>query len=180
MKEGHPWRWALTISSSWTHGFCGNKVSHQSGKGWNLGPLTTVPAPGQMCPEHRLQRNHKGLKVTAYMHSLGKQLMNNKKQKGQNPAATSEVLRAKAGSCTWSLHPAPPRGWADHPSYTSGPTHRAAPTLTPCKGPARTTPPHQRASKGTCFLFSLTCAAARIPVKLCLNSSSGLLPTSTD
>ena len=34
--------------------------------------------------------------------------------------------------------------------------------------------------QGTCFLLSLLAGAARIPVKPCLNSSSGLLPISTD
>ena len=45
------------------------------------------------------------------------QIMNNKIQKGQKPIVTSEVPGAKAGSCTWSLHTAPPRGWADHLSH---------------------------------------------------------------
>ena len=58
-----------------------------------------------------------------------------KKQTGQNPTATSEVLRTKAGYCTGSVHTASPSGWADHLSHTSSQTYLSAPTPTPFKEP---------------------------------------------
>ena len=98
---------------------------------------------------NRIQRNYKGLKITACMCSWGKLWRRYKKTK--NPTATSEVSRAKAGCCAWSLHPAPPREWADDPSLLSSPTQGSTPTLTPFKGPAH--PPLRQQARGavTCF-----------------------------
>ena len=82
----------------------------------------------------------------------------NKIQKGQNPAATSQVPGAKAGYRAWSLHTAPPRGWADHLIH-SGPTHRSAPApaLTPFKGPAL---PHWGSEQGYLLLvFTPSCCS---------------------
>ena len=95
--------------------------------------------PGPLCcractwtnisSSYRIQRNHEGLKIAACMHSWGKLWTRYKKTK--NPTATSEEPGAKAGHCACPLHSAPPKGWADHLSHTSGPTPRHTPTLTP-------------------------------------------------
>ena len=129
--------------------------------------------PGTLCstctwtnvPEEQIQRNYQGTKKNC-THGQSAQIINEKMQKGQNLAATSEGQGAIAGSCPWSLHTAPPRGWADDPSRPSDPT-----TLTAFKGPAC---PPQGGNKGTCCLPSLTPAAAQVPVKPCPNSYSGL------
>ena len=57
---------------------------------------------------HRIQRNSKGLKITVCMCTWGK-LGTTRYKKDQNPTATSEDLRAKAGYCTCPLHTATPR-----------------------------------------------------------------------
>ena len=59
-----------------------------------------------------------------------------KTQKGQNPNATSEVLRTKAVYCTGSLYTASPNRWADHLSHTSSQIYLSSPTPTPFKEPA--------------------------------------------
>ena len=79
----------------------------------------------------------------------------------------------EAGYCAYSLHTAPPTGWADRLSHPSGLTL----TLTSYKGPAS---PPQGVSTRTCYMFSLPGAAAGAPVKPCLNFSSGLLSISID
>ena len=118
------------------------------------------------------QQNTKKLQGTKNhcIHAQLGQIMN-KIQKGHKPTAISEVPGAKAGSPAGSLHTAPPRGWTDHLSLPSiQPTHQPPPS------------PHLRnqplllgeRAKGTCYLFSLH-RAAQAPVKLCLNSLSGLL-----
>ena len=70
------------------------------------------------------------------------------------------------------------KGWSDHLSYPSSPTPGHTPTLTPYKEPAHH--PRQGVSKGNCYLFSLTPAAAGAPVKPCLNFLPGLLSISID
>ena len=84
---------------------------------------------------NRMQRNYKGLKITACVCSWGN-LWTTKYKKTKNPTATSKVLGSKAGYCPWSLHIAPPGGWADHLSHPSSLNHGPTPTLTPFKGPA--------------------------------------------
>ena len=61
------------------------------------------------------------------MHAKLGQIMNNKIQKDPNSTSTSEVSRAKAGYCPWSLHTAPPRRWADHLNPSSGQSHPPSP-----------------------------------------------------
>ena len=63
-----------------------------------------------------------------------------------------DLMYAKAEYCPWFLHTAQPRGWADHLSYASCPTHWFNPSLTPFKEL-----PHLL---GTCYLFSLPLAVA--------------------
>ena len=85
--------------------------------------------------------------------------------------------RAKPGFCVWSLHTQPPRVCTDHQSHPSiGTTDLPS---RPFMKPTLPTPPPGM-GQGTCFLLSLLAGAARIPVKPCLNFSSGLLPISTD
>lgn len=81
---------------------------------------------------HKQQQDIKTLRTrnTAVMHSWGKfWTMIYKKAKTQ-PAATSEMPAAEAGSHAWSLHPVPARGWAGHqaPLQPNSPIY---PTLTP-------------------------------------------------
>ena len=119
----------------------------------------------------RKNTNCKRLKITVYMHSSGK-LWKTRYKKARNPAATSEVSRAKSRVlCMVPAH-----------STTKGgeQTTQATPLTRPMNPPLPS--PHLRnqlallqgMSKGTCFLFLLPLAAAQVPVKLCLNFSSGL------
>ena len=63
------------------------------------------------------------------------QFMNNKIQKGRKPAATFEVLGAKAELiCTIPAH-SPTQRVLDHLRHSSSPTPRCALILTPLKGP---------------------------------------------
>ena len=56
----------------------------------------------------------------------------------------------------WSLHRAPPRGWADHLSHASWPTHRPAPVVIAFKLPSSFS---LGASKGTCTSFAPLCCS---------------------
>ena len=67
----------------------------------------------------------------------------------------------KARCCACPLTSIPPRGWANHLSHF---------TLTPYKEPAHPI----LEDKGICHLFSLSPAVAGVPIKPCLNFSSGL------
>lgn len=97
--------------------------------------------------------------------------------KCHKPTKLSDALRAKAGSYPWYVQTALPRRWADHLSH-------------PCSLPAYPPlpAPHlrdQHAFLGECeqghllFIFS-PFAAAWVPMKHCLSSSSGLLSISID
>ena len=102
----------------------------------------------------------------------------------KNLTATFEEPGAKTGCWEqmWGTAHAPctqhhQRGWATHLSHPSSPSPGHTPTLTPCKEPARQPSPsplRERASKGTCCLFSLHAAAAGAPIKPRLNFSSAL------
>ena len=98
-----------------------------------------------------------------------RQIMNSKIQKNQNLTANSEVSRAEAGYCAWSL--TQHRKWADHPHHPPSrslnlplPSHHLRDQLTTPQG----------VNKGTCF-FSLPCAAVWVPIKTCLTSYQFLL-----
>ena len=111
------------------------------------------------------------------MHAQLGQIMNNKIQKDQNPTATSEELGAKQGIghalITTKGVGRPPKPLLQLDLWTRPlPSSRIRNQLVPFP------PPHQGDSKGTCCLFSLPHAAARIPVKPCLSFSSGLLSVS--
>ena len=73
-----------------------------------------------MSPTRFLCPNYKRLKLTALHAHLGQ--INNKIQKGQNPASTSEAPGAKAWPWACPLHTASPKGWADLLSHPSSPT----------------------------------------------------------
>ena len=115
-----------------------------------------------------VQKNTKKLQGTktncTHVH-MG-QRRNSKIQKGHKPTAISELPGAKARYYESSLYTAPPRGWADHLSHPSSPTHQS---IHPHRHPIYGN------SKGTCHWFSLPGATARVLTKPCLNFSSGLL-----
>uniref|UniRef100_A0A8C2SI78 TRAF interacting protein n=1 Tax=Capra hircus TaxID=9925 RepID=A0A8C2SI78_CAPHI len=74
--------------------------------------------------------------------------MNKKIQKGQNTAAIPEVLGAKPGYCTGSLHTGPPKGWAHrHLSYPCGSACQSAPLHSPHMRNSLLTPLLSPASK---------------------------------
>ena len=123
------------------------------------------------CLLKRQNTNYKRLKITVYMHSWGK-LWKTRYKNARNPAATSEVSRAKIRVlCIVPAHSTTKVGEQ---------TTQATPLTWPMNLPLPS--PHLRdqlallqgVSKGTCFLFLLPLVAAQVPVKLCLNFSSGL------
>ena len=64
-------------------------------------------------------------------------IMDNKIQDDQKkPTATSEEPGAKVGYCTCPLYSTSPKGWTDHLTPPSDPTHGHIPNLTPCNEPA--------------------------------------------
>ena len=98
----------------------------------------------------------------------------NKIQKGQNPAAISEVLEAKVGDCTWSLHT---KGVARPPKPPLQPTYRP---LTLFHLRDRLTPlswPISGRQQGHLLLVLTPWCCSRSPS---LNFSSGLLWISLD
>lgn len=101
----------------------------------------------------------KGTKTSCVPTQLG-HIISDEIQKDQ------KLSRSRVLACT--PYRAPPRGWADHLSDPSSLTPGYTPALSPQLSP-------QEASKGSCYLFSLPWAAAQIPIKPCLNFSSGLL-----
>ena len=79
----------------------------------------------------------------------------------------------KQGICAWPLHMAPPRGPAHHVRHPAPRPGR--PNLLPSSPHFRDhLAPPWGASGGTCYWFSLPCAAVGVPVKFCLNSTPGL------
>lgn len=83
--------------------------------------------------------------------------MNNKMNKGHEPAAIPEVLGAKLGYCTEPCKEHHQESGKTTQAIPPAPHHQSAPNHTPFKEPAC---PPQRASKGVFFLFLLSCAAA--------------------
>ena len=100
------------------------------------------------------------------MHSWG-----NYQQDTKRPKTQLLLLRGKKQK-QGTMH-AP---CTQHHQATSDPTPGPAPTLPPYKGLACHLP--QGVSKGNSYLFLLLNAAARVPIKLCLSFSSGLLAIS--
>ena len=107
-----------------------------------------------MSPTRFLCPNYKRLKLTALHAHLGQ--INNKIQKGQNPASTSEAPGAKAWPWACPLHTASPKEWADHLSHSSGPTHHDVTTLKPFKKLFPATPFPASGSKQGNLLLVLT------------------------
>ena len=113
--------------------------------------------------QQQIQRNYKGLKITACTHSWGKLWTRYKKTK--NPPAASE---------------GPARDPCTQHDQGSGPPTQATPLARPTAPPLPSThlrsssPPTSGSEQGHRYLLSLLPAAARVPVKLCLNFSSGL------
>ena len=106
-----------------------------------LGPGTWDPLlqcwPLDISLSNRIRRNYKGLKITVCMSSWGK-LWTTKYKKAQTQLPLMRCQEQKQGTHAWSLHTAPPRGWGDHLSHTSG-SHRPTPILTPFKEPGLST-----------------------------------------
>ena len=123
---------------------------------------------------NKIQRNYKGLKITACVSRWLKPWTKRyKKAKTQLPLL--RFLEQKQGAmhdaCT-EHH----KGGGQTTQSPSGP-HRSTPPLTPLKEPAR---PLRGVSKGTFNLPLLPHATALVPIKPCLNSSSVLLAGSID
>ena len=91
---------------------------------------------------NKIQRNSKGLKITAYSAARANHGQEDTKSL-KTQLSKSRLLGAKPVYYACSLHAIPPKGWADHLSHLSGP----GPTLTliPYKEPACT--PHPLESK---------------------------------
>ena len=107
--------------------------------GWDLGPWTlycSVCTWTNASSRNKIQRNYKGLKITACMHSWDKLWTRRykKTKKSQchfwRAGSKNRVSGAKAGYCPRPLHSTPPKGRANHLSHTSSPTHGHTPTLT--------------------------------------------------
>ena len=98
-----------------------------------LGPGTLCCSACTWTSRNKIQRNYKGLKITAYVCSWGKLWTTYKKSK--NLTATSEEPRAKVRV----LHMSPAhnitKGWAGHLSHPSGLTLGHTPNLTPNEEP---------------------------------------------
>ena len=94
--------------------------------------------------EQQMQRNHQGLKITVCI-SWGKVWMVRYK-KTKNSTATSDEPRAKVGCRTFSLHIAPPTGWAALQANLW--TH---PVLTPFQRPAQPPAGSRQGMPVTCF-----------------------------
>ena len=147
-------------------------------RAWDLDSFAVVPATWtNIALSNRRQRTCEGLKRTAYMHSWSKLWKRYKKTK--NPTATSKVPEAKAGFWKWSLHIAPPRRGTDHPSHPS-PRPQTRPYPPPLCGIPPPPYPPPGATQGLCYLFSLSVAAAWVPIKPCLNFSSDFLSICVD
>ena len=120
---------------------------------WNLGPFAAVFVPGQTFSWATDTEKLYGTKKHC-MHAAEGQGMNNKIQKGQNPAATSEGPGAKAGTthdpCTQHHQ------GGGRPPLRSDPG--STPTLTPFREQASLhprLPSLGTRSKGTCHMFFL-------------------------
>ena len=154
--------------------------------GWTWGPLLQClrqAGPGALCcsaytwthvsSSNKIQRNYRGLKITACMCSWGK-FWTKRPPKTQPP-----LLRG------WEQKPCQEQkqGTAHAPCTQHHPWGGQSTSATLPAGPRDTSPPspHIRnqlplrgASKGTCYLFSLSPAAARAPIKPGLNFLSDL------
>ena len=131
----------------------------------------------------RIQRNTKGLKITAQHVHFGK-FLNKKIQKGQNPNCHFWDARSKCKKLHVTPAPAlPPKGWVDHPSqpFSQSTIHPYPRLIQGTSPPQASLIPHQGASKETSCLFSLPWAVTPVPISCpCLILSSGLLTISVD
>ena len=135
----------------------------------DLGPFAAVHAPGQNTKKlYRTKNSREHVQ-------FGQTEQDTKRPKTQLPLLRSwgQKQGTAHAPCT-QCH----QGVGKHLNHSSGPTSEPVPILPPSKEPAAT--PYQGASKGNCFLFSLSFAAAGAPVKPCLNLLSGLFSISLD
>ena len=115
----------------------------KSEAGWKVRQAGTCDSAASACAwtkvssRNRIQRNYKRAKIiSCIVHCIVGENYEQDVKKTKNPTS-SKVSVAEAGyCCSWSLHMAPPRGWADHSSHLSGSTPGPALTLTPFKGMA--------------------------------------------
>ena len=105
--------------------------------GWVLGPATlcfSVCNWTNIFCSNRMQRNDKGLEITACMYSCGKLWTRCKKTK--NFSCHFWSVRSKSRTlCMIPTHSSTKR-WAEHPCQPSGLTPGLASSLIPFKGPA--------------------------------------------
>ena len=139
--------------------------------------------PGTLCcsartwtndsSSNKIQRNYKGLKVAACMHTQVGQIMD-KIRKDQKPNCHFR----RAGSKSRVLHMRPAHTTTKGVGRPPKPRLWTHPYPHPIEGAS--SPPPRGASKGTCYLLSLPHTAAGAPVKPCLNFLSGILSISID
>ena len=145
-----------------------------TGTGWDLGPLLQGLHLDTRLLQQQIQRNYKGLKITACMRSWGKLWTRYKKTKNPNchvyrAQSKSRRSGARAGyacaPCTQHHKGVgrPPKAPLRAPPDTPLPSPHIRNQLAPPRG----------ASKGTCYWFSLPASVAGIPLKPCLNFFSG-------
>ena len=122
--------------------------------GWDLGPGTlccSACTRTKISSSNRIQRNYKGLKITAGMCSRGKSWTT--RYKKAKPNCHFWGARSKSRTlCTIPAHSIT-RRWVDHLSRPSSLTHQSTPTLPPFKEPAHPLPPlgEQARAPHTCF-----------------------------
>jgi len=108
---------------------------------------------------NKIQRNHKGLKITACMNSWGKIWTERYRKTEKKPTATGcqEQKQSTVLALLYRYTP-PPERWANHLRHPSGPTPAHTLTLTPCKELAQSAP--WGTSKGTINSF---CSSPLLP-----------------
>ena len=131
---------------------------------WDMGPETLCCCActwTNILSSNKIQRNYKGLKITACMCSEGK-LWTIRYKKTKKPTATSEKPGAKAVYCECPVHITPPKAWANYLSHPPGPIPGHTTTLTPYKESAR---PHWASEKGNLLLVLAPPCCSRVPNK---------------
>ena len=157
---------------------------------WNLGPFAAMLAPGPVSSGATKQEETETDKnncACAFGANSGQQ----DTKRPKCPTATFEEPGAKTGcqeqkqgtvDCPCS---STTKGVGRPQIHASSQAAGPAPTLSPCGGPARPSPPpphflRVQTSQETCYLFSLCSDTAGSPIKFYLNYLSGLLPISID
>ena len=119
--------------------------------------------------QQQMQRNSKGLKITARMRSGGKLRRTRYKK------AKTQLPLPRYGSKSRVLCMTPAHGTTKGVARPSKPPLRPDPPTYPHPHPVYQPAPPPGSSKGTSYLFSLPRAVAGTSIKPCLNSSPGLI-----